>query len=500
MKKLFASRYKIIYFLCYALLFSLFSLLVFSHFREVNASFVWQTDGLNRHYNAMLYYGRYLRTCLSNARSFFLDGLPMWDFSIGLGGDIISTLYNAGMGSPLNLLAALFSVRNSDLLYSLMILIRLFLGGITFSCFALGHGASRTGTLVASMVYCFNSYTMILGLMDPSFLIPVVYFPLALLGIDRVIVRKGPAIFVISSSLVAFSNIHFFYILLILSVTYFCYRSASIITWGFTKKPERKAALKDFLSFFVRFFLSCLSAVLISAALILQSSGTNSPKLELGAMGADSPLYSLNYYLQLPSCFMNMENPGSGTFFGYGALGLLCLVIVFVVGRARTRGVRFLFCLLTVLLSIPFLGIFTDGLSQRINIWLPSYGLCMGMIVAYAIGDLIIIRDREKRRVIFICFTYGFLCIAAYISRTARTFASLMLLFLLCTGVVLWKKEQVSFNLWGKEFKLPRHILIGIAGICFLLLGTGSQAWLNYSVDSHSWVEEFVPMHESGRF
>ncbi len=498
MKKLFVPKNKTLYFLCYTFLFSLFSLLVFSHFREVNASFVWQTDGLNQHYNAMLYYGRYLRICLSNVRSFLREGFPMWDFSLGLGGDIISALYNAGMGSPINLLAAFFSIENSDLFYSFIILSRLFLGGITFSCFALGHGASRTGTLVASMVYCFNSYTMILGLMDPSFLIPFVYYPLVLLGIDRIIERKGPAVFVISSSFVAFSNIHFFYILLILSGTYFCYRSVSVITWGFTKKPERKAALKDFLSFFARFLLSCFTVFLISAVLLFQSFGTNSPKLELGAMGADSPLYSLNYYLQLPTSFMNMENPGSGTFFGYGALGLLCLVIVFVVARARTRGIRFLFCLLTVLLSIPFLGIFTDGLSQRINIWLPAYSLCMGMMVSYAIGDLIIIKDREKRRVIYICFIYGFLCIMTFLSRTARTFASLMLLFLLCTGVVLWKRRQLSFDLWGRAFKIPSHILIGIVGISFLLLGTGSQAWLNYSVDSHSWVEEFVPMYESG--
>ena len=79
-------------------------------------SFIWNYDGIKQHFAALVYLGRYYRELAGS----FLRGdftLPMFDFSIGMGEDIITTLNFYGLGDPLTLLAAFVPEQKMEVLY-----------------------------------------------------------------------------------------------------------------------------------------------------------------------------------------------------------------------------------------------------------------------------------------------------------------------------------------------------------------------------------------------
>lgn len=101
-------------------------------------SFVWGAgveDGLSQHFSALAYYGEALREFFCN----LLAGHPklvMWDMSLGYGADILSTLNYYAIGDPLNLLYGFVSPKNTETMYDFMIVLRMYLAGITFIMYA----------------------------------------------------------------------------------------------------------------------------------------------------------------------------------------------------------------------------------------------------------------------------------------------------------------------------------------------------------------------------
>ena len=88
------------FYLGYTILFGIFCLLVFMPFLIYDKSFVWANDGLSQHFNAFVYLGDYLRGIL---KTLFTEGrlvIPMWEFGIGYGADIITTLQYYVLGDP----------------------------------------------------------------------------------------------------------------------------------------------------------------------------------------------------------------------------------------------------------------------------------------------------------------------------------------------------------------------------------------------------------------
>ena len=117
----------------YTLMFLLMCIVAFLPFFAEGKSFVWGAgeDGLSQHFSALAYYGEALREFFRN----LLAGHPklvMWDMSLGYGADILSTLNYYAIGDPLNLLYGFVSPKNTETMYDFMILLRMYLAGITF--------------------------------------------------------------------------------------------------------------------------------------------------------------------------------------------------------------------------------------------------------------------------------------------------------------------------------------------------------------------------------
>jgi len=114
--------------LAYTALFALLMGIWAAIFALNGQSFIQYGDTLKQHYPFLVYYGRWLR----QAARCVLTGaaVPTWDFSIGYGADIITTLSYYGLGDPLDLLAAFVPGRWTEQLLEGLIVLRLYLAGL----------------------------------------------------------------------------------------------------------------------------------------------------------------------------------------------------------------------------------------------------------------------------------------------------------------------------------------------------------------------------------
>lgn len=205
-------------FLLYTYLFIILIVLVYFPFWINGKTFVWNTDGISQHYPILRYYGRILRGVLSG------KGFPMVDFNVGLGFDTITTLHYYVVGDPISLLSIFMTSQNATFIYGALIILRLYLAGISFIYFCKYWKRSNTGVLLGALIYVFCGYSLYAGIRHPFFINPMIYMPLILIGLEEVLRRKRPYLLIITIFISTLSNFYFMYVLTMISIIYFLFR------------------------------------------------------------------------------------------------------------------------------------------------------------------------------------------------------------------------------------------------------------------------------------
>ena len=121
-----------------------------SFYFEKSSFFVF--DGISQHVNALAYVGIYFRKLIINLVHFNFV-LPQWDFNIGFGADILTTLHYYSFGDPIDLFSIFCPVKFTDRLYVILIFFRLMLAGLAFIAYARNHSCTEYGTLLGSLFY-----------------------------------------------------------------------------------------------------------------------------------------------------------------------------------------------------------------------------------------------------------------------------------------------------------------------------------------------------------
>lgn len=154
---------------CYTILFIICMVCTSLWFFWNKATFIWSVDGISQHYNALAYYGEYLRKILRNLIENQSLVVPTYDFSIGYGADIFNTLQYYVIGDPLNLLASFVPRQYTEILFQALVIVRIYLAGITFSVFARSRGNSYSAVLAGLPVYLFSEYVLYFFCKHPFF-------------------------------------------------------------------------------------------------------------------------------------------------------------------------------------------------------------------------------------------------------------------------------------------------------------------------------------------
>lgn len=189
MKKLYGEIKKNIY-LEYTVLFIVFGIIIFAAVLARHNSLVAMGDCFNQYYPVLGYLAKYYREFIPN----LLHGhIAMYDTSIGFGDDIIGVLSYYGFGDVFTIPAALFPEAYISYAYTLIMVLKIYLSGITFLVYARYRKFQGKGALTGALLYCFSFYLIGIGLTAFSFNTAAVYFPLLIYGIDYLRNDRGTA-------------------------------------------------------------------------------------------------------------------------------------------------------------------------------------------------------------------------------------------------------------------------------------------------------------------
>ena len=169
-------------------------------FDSEGKTFIWSIDGLFQHAIAL----KYIRQYIINL--FTKGSFPMVDFNLGQGFDVIGTLNYYGFGDPVTLLTVLFPENAMELMYEILIFVRMYLSGLFVAYLLRTLGKTKTSSILpACILYPFCNYALLGGIRHPMFFNGIMYLPLLIAAVERVITKKkiGLLVFVVS---IAFIN------------------------------------------------------------------------------------------------------------------------------------------------------------------------------------------------------------------------------------------------------------------------------------------------------
>lgn len=175
------KRDKWLLFGCYSgVFFALFGVAILFH--VINGrSFIYNVDAPGQDYPTFLYLGKLLRYFLSTGK------IRLYDFSIGLGNDVISPLNFNGFGDPMNLLSVFAVGKCAVYLYEFTLILRLWLCGASMLLFCRRQGKDACLSVLAAVLYAFSAFTLPNGVQFYQILNAAYIFPLLLIQLKELI-------------------------------------------------------------------------------------------------------------------------------------------------------------------------------------------------------------------------------------------------------------------------------------------------------------------------
>lgn len=415
-----------IYYTEYTLIFLLFSLLIYSFFlyngKSLIASEDGMADGVTQHLTSFAYYGRYLRSIVRNLWINKTLEIPTYDLSIGFGGDILTTLSNYVIGDPLTILSVFCPMQYAEYLYEFLILLRLYLAGVAFSMYCRYQGKQQIYTLTGSLIYVFSAYPLIVAPLHPYFINPMIYLPLLLIGVDKMLKNeKGKLLYTGMITIAAISNFYFFYMLCIMVCIYTIFRYLMIFG-----KIEPKVLIK----MIIKFIFYSLLGIAMASILFLPSIMNILSSSRLSVENYIPLFYQPAYYLQLLANFSSSLIPGYYSYLGYTSMGFIAVVVLFIKFKERKiyRYLSIAFLLFTIFITIPYFGHMLNGMTYVTNRWVWAMNYLIALITVYMLPLLPSLSTKERKYLLIISTLYALLIIGFPLIRTERSMTVLLLL------------------------------------------------------------------------
>ena len=411
------------YFLAYSVIFAILAIGVFSFYFFTRKKFIWEVNGWEQHYKSLIYYSQYLRDFFKNIFINHQFVIPQWDFAIGEGSDVIGTFHYYVIGDPFTFFCFLFPAKYMYIFYEAMILLRIYLSGIAFSmlCFYTGH--KKRYVLPGAVAYAFCYWAIYNAVRHPFFLNPLLYYPLLILGVEKIIREKKMWLFTITVAVAAMSNFYFFYMLVFTTIIYvivrfiFCY-GKNVKMWG---KGILRLAVSSVTGL-------CMAAIVFLPVLhvFLSDSRFNTPN----KMGL---VYPFSYYAKLPGLFI-VEGDNFWTCMGFAVPVLLAVLLMFKSRRKYTM-LKTYFIISAVMICIPFFGQAMNGFSYMCNRWIYSFALLCAYILVCMMPRLIKLERKEIRFIGVALTIYFVVCMCVKYSRNGKLISAVAIGAILLIGL-----------------------------------------------------------------
>ena len=473
----------------YTLMFLLMCIGAFLPFFTEGKSFVWGAgveDGLSQHFSALAYYGEALREFFRN----LLAGHPklvMWDMSLGYGADILSTLNYYAIGDPLNLLYGFVSPKNTETMYDFMILLRMYLAGITFIIYARKMKKRSYGTVIGALVYVFSGFCFRLGLRHPFFINPMIYFPLLCLGIEKIYQRERPYVFIFAVCVSAMSNYYFLYMLTIFAVIY-----AWIRFYKYTEENKIKTFFLTILKFGIYYTLGIAMAAVILLPSVIGFLGNG--RYGKGADWKSLIVYPGKYYLLFIENFIGYGNMGSNTNAGY--LPIVGIVVLFTLfsQRMKHKKYRVAFIASIIALILPIFGYAFNGFSYANNRWAFALSFIVALLTAEMYPRLFVMSKRQQIGIGAGIIIYTVFCII--VNASGEEILKNKGIMAACGLIAVFYILLLIFQRLGYD---TQKRIVRVSMAILLLISVGVHGYYRFDPKGYAYTQEFMDQGQAYR-
>ena len=378
------------YYLTFTVIFLVMLLVAYGWIFFTGRSLIWNTDGMEQHYKAYSYWGEYLRKFIGNVFSNHSLSFPEWDFALGEGNDILHTLQFYVIGDPFAALSVVCPTEYMHYFYDFMILLRLYLAGITFSamCAYVDPDGDRWGRLTGALCYGFSSWAVFSAGKHPFFLNPMVFLPLLVLGAEKIFRGDRKRTFVLAVFLSALGNFYYFYQIVLVAVIYILVR----LIYLFRKQ------IKQLFIKLLWILLSAVFGVLMAAAIILPTLLVYLGDSRQQAGVPFQWIYESSYYTKLPGLLFGGLDISGWLCIGMAGIAIVSLILLLI--RKGHVCLKIYLLISAIIMIIPAFGQIFNGMSYVANRWSWAFGLLAAFIVAVMWKELMQITQREYRMVL----------------------------------------------------------------------------------------------------
>lgn len=327
--------------------------------------------------------GQYIYYYEAMRDAFWGDGSMFYSWSRNLSGEMLG-IYAYYLASPFNIIIMLLP--REMILESVLIMQLAKIGtcGIIFNYYLRNSKKITSYTsIIFSTLYALMAY-VIIQLMNPMWLDGVIYLPLILYGVEKLIDEGKLTRFIIPLTLLFFANFYIGYMVGIFSFLYF------IIYMFFCQKDEDTAAKKKIM-IFVKFAVGALIAVLAAAIILLPTYYS----LKLGKLEFSTPNFELKpdfkiaafFTKLLPESYDTVRPEGLPVVY-CGVLTLIMVPLYFLNKNIENRkkvGSGLLLALVFVSMYLSTVDLAWHGF--QVPNWLPyrySFTFCFVMLVMAA--------------------------------------------------------------------------------------------------------------------
>lgn len=354
------------YYFRYTIVFLLMAIFVYGIFIFSGRTFVDYQDGMSQHFRALMYYRKIVRDSIHTLLTEHRLSFQYWSMAIGEGDDIVATLTYYSIGDPFNFLSIFVPESLVWFYYGLASVLRVYFGGLFFSmfCFELGKN-NQLSVLTGAIAYCFGFWGTYNMLGHFFFLIPLCWFPLMLLGVERIIRRNERVTLAVAVMFAGLSHYYFFEYVVILTIVYVAVRL--VIEYG---RDVKQIGIKVFNITWV----AMLGSFMASATLVPSFMGI----INSARMGTDNAvrlLYPMSFYRAIPRLIFtnNIEQWTAFAFCG------VCIAAIWCLFRQKAENkeqltLKVLWVISAIIVVFPFLGQFINGMSYSCNRW--TFALC----------------------------------------------------------------------------------------------------------------------------
>lgn len=298
---------------------------------------------------------------------FHLGKMPAWSWDTGLGMDTFIG-FTQVLVNPFEYINLAFPEKYFDVGYTVSGLMQIYFVGLTMTIYLKHRNMGKFYQVIGGIGYAFCSWNLF-SQINPGFLWAPLLLPLMIMGVDKILNKKSPALLIIA---VGYGFINSFY---------FTYMSAIIVgiyTLLAIFMSERNATKEKLILLAKVVGYLCISFLIITPFVISILYG-----MKMTATSSAAEFSFLNsiysYILFVPRFFSWTEI--NGNYFCISVLPIFVLMLPKILLRVKIKSVNSIMTVLLIVMTFsPVFGSLFNGFSYPTGRW--TYGIMFFLIVA----------------------------------------------------------------------------------------------------------------------